>query len=127
MALEILVLAAGRASACARSLPKVLHPLAGRPLLAHVLATARALSPRKVDRGARPRRAKRCAQAFAGEQVEWVLQAEQLGTGARGACRRCRSVGADADVLILYGDVPLDARRDAQAPAGRGAATGSRC
>ncbi|HEU5178743.1 MAG TPA: bifunctional UDP-N-acetylglucosamine diphosphorylase/glucosamine-1-phosphate N-acetyltransferase GlmU [Burkholderiales bacterium] len=105
MALEILVLAAGVGKRMRSSLPKVLQPLAGRPLLGHVLATARELAPRKVivvhGHGAEAVR-----QAFNGEKVEWVLQAEQLGT-AHAVMQAMPQVGADADVLILYGDVPL--------------------
>ena len=105
MALEILVLAAGVGKRMRSSLPKVLQPLAGRPLLAHVLATARALSPRKVivvhGHGAEAVR-----EAFNGEEVEWVLQGEQLGT-AHAVMQAMPRVSADADVLILYGDVPL--------------------
>jgi bifunctional UDP-N-acetylglucosamine pyrophosphorylase/glucosamine-1-phosphate N-acetyltransferase len=105
MALEIIVLAAGQGKRMRSSRPKILHPLAGRPLLAHVLAAARALSPRKTvvvhGHGADEVRA-----AFDGAQVEWVLQAQQLGTGhaVRQAMPR---ISGDADVLILYGDVPL--------------------
>ena len=87
------------------SLPKVLQPLAGRPLLGHVLATARELAPRKVivvhGHGAEAVR-----EAFNGEKVEWVLQGEQLGT-AHAVMQAMPKVSADADVLILYGDVPL--------------------
>src|SRR5918995_787143 len=105
MALEILVLAAGVGKRMRSSLPKVLQPLAGRPLLAHVLATARELSPRKVivvhGHGAEAVR-----EAFDGEKVEWVLQAEQLGT-AHAVMQAMSRVSAEADVLILYGDVPL--------------------
>ncbi|HEX6158181.1 MAG TPA: bifunctional UDP-N-acetylglucosamine diphosphorylase/glucosamine-1-phosphate N-acetyltransferase GlmU [Burkholderiales bacterium] len=105
MALEILVLAAGVGKRMRSSLPKVLQPLAGRPLLGHVLATARELAPRKVivvhGHGAEAVR-----KAFNGEKVEWVLQAEQLGT-AHAVMQAMPQVGADADVLILYGDVPL--------------------
>ncbi len=105
MALEILVLAAGVGKRMRSSLPKVLQPLAGRPLLAHVLATARELSPRKVivvhGHGAEAVR-----EAFNGEKVDWVLQEEQLGT-AHAVMQAMPRVSADADVLILYGDVPL--------------------
>jgi bifunctional UDP-N-acetylglucosamine pyrophosphorylase/glucosamine-1-phosphate N-acetyltransferase len=87
------------------SLPKVLHPLAGRPLLAHVLDTARELSPRKtiVVHG---HGAERVKEAFPDEHIEWVLQAEQLGT-AHAVMQAMPRVSADADVLLLYGDVPL--------------------
>ena len=105
MALEIVVLAAGVGKRMRSALPKVLQPLAGRPLLGHVLATARELSPRKVivvhGHGAETVR-----QAFNGEKVEWVLQAEQLGT-AHAVMQAMPHVSGDADVLILYGDVPL--------------------
>ena len=105
MALEILVLAAGVGKRMRSSLPKVLQPLAGRPLLGHVLATARELAPRKVvvvhGHGAEAVR-----EAFRGEPVEWVLQAEQLGT-AHAVMQAMPRVSADVDVLILYGDVPL--------------------
>jgi bifunctional UDP-N-acetylglucosamine pyrophosphorylase/glucosamine-1-phosphate N-acetyltransferase len=105
MALEILVLAAGVGKRMRSTLPKVLQPLAGRPLLAHVLGTARELAPRKVivvhGHGAEAVRA-----AFDGEKVDWVLQSEQQGT-AHAVMQAMPRVGPDADVLILYGDVPL--------------------
>jgi bifunctional UDP-N-acetylglucosamine pyrophosphorylase / glucosamine-1-phosphate N-acetyltransferase len=105
MALEILILAAGLGKRMRSGLPKVLHPLAGRALLAHVLDTARALSPRKmiVVHG---HGAEQVKQAFSDKDVEWVLQPEQLGT-AHAVQQAMPRVSADADVLILYGDVPL--------------------
>ena len=87
------------------SLPKVLQPLAGRPLLGHVLATARELAPRKVI-VVHGHSAEAVRDAFNGEKVEWVLQGEQLGT-AHAVMQAMPRVSADADVLILYGDVPL--------------------
>jgi bifunctional UDP-N-acetylglucosamine pyrophosphorylase/glucosamine-1-phosphate N-acetyltransferase len=105
MALEIIILAAGQGKRMRSKLPKILHPLAGRPLLAHVLGTARALAPRKIvvvhGNGAEQVRA-----AFADAQVEWALQAEQLGTG-HAVQQALSSISPDADVLILYADVPL--------------------
>ena len=105
MALEILILAAGLGKRMRSSLPKVLHPLAGRPLLGHVLDTARALAPRKmiVVHG---HGAEQVQKAFPEKDVEWALQAEQLGT-AHAVMQAMPRVGADAKVLILYGDVPL--------------------
>jgi bifunctional UDP-N-acetylglucosamine pyrophosphorylase/glucosamine-1-phosphate N-acetyltransferase len=106
MALDIIVLAAGLGKRMRSDLPKVLHSLAGRPLLGHVLDTARALGPRRIfvvhGHGAGLVRA-----AFAEVSgVEWVLQAEQLGTGH--AVQQAGShLAPGADVLILYGDVPL--------------------
>ena len=105
MPLDVIVLAAGQGKRMRSDLPKVLHPIAGRPLLAHVLEAARTLAPRKTvvvhGHGAEQVRA-----AFAAQDVEWVLQAEQLGTGdaVRQALPR---LAGDGEVLILYGDVPL--------------------
>ena len=106
MALDIIVLAAGLGKRMRSDLPKVLHSLAGRPLLGHVLDTVRALGPRRIfvvhGHGAEAVRA-----AFAEVSgVEWVLQAEQLGTGHAVQQAAARLAG-DADALILYGDVPL--------------------
>jgi bifunctional UDP-N-acetylglucosamine pyrophosphorylase / glucosamine-1-phosphate N-acetyltransferase len=105
MALEIIVLAAGLGKRMRSSLPKVLHPLAGRPLLAHVLDTARELAPRKIvvvhGHGAEQVRA-----AFPDNHIEWALQAEQLGT-AHAVMQAMPNISANADVLLLYGDVPL--------------------
>src|SRR6185295_8975202 len=105
MPLDVIVLAAGQGKRMRSDLPKVLHPIAGRPLLAHVLDAARALAPRKtiVVHG---HGAERVREAFADASVEWVLQAEQLGTG-HAVQQAMSQVKGDADVLILYGDVPL--------------------
>jgi len=105
MALEILILAAGLGKRMRSSLPKVLHPLAGRPLLAHVLDTARELSPRKIV-VVHGHGAEQVKEAFSENDLEWVLQAEQLGT-AHAVMQAMPRVSADADVLVLYGDVPL--------------------
>ena len=125
MALEIIVLAAGQGKRMHSALPKVLHPLAGRPLLAHVLDAARALAPRKIvvvhGHGADEVRA-----AFPDPAIEWVLQAEQLGTG-HAVQQALPQLAADADVLILYGDVPLVRAETLQAAARGRAARASRC
>ncbi len=105
MALEILVLAAGLGKRMRSDLPKVLHPLAGRPLLAHVLDTARSLSPRKIV-VVHGHGAEKVREAFSKEKIDWVLQPEQLGT-AHAVMQAMPRVSADADVLLLYGDVPL--------------------
>jgi bifunctional UDP-N-acetylglucosamine pyrophosphorylase / glucosamine-1-phosphate N-acetyltransferase len=105
MALEIIVLAAGLGKRMRSDLPKVLHPLAGRPLLGHVLEAARALSPRRIA-VVHGHGAERVRAAFSDAPIDWVLQAEQLGTGH--AVRQAMpGLAADSDVLILYGDVPL--------------------
>lgn len=105
MSLQIIVLAAGQGKRMHSSLPKVLHPIAGKPLLGHVLDTARALSPEKLvvvfGHGGDQVKA-----AFA-EQVDlvWAHQAEQLGTGH--AVRQAMPHVQGGVTLILYGDVPL--------------------
>src|ERR1043165_8375476 len=105
MPLEVIVLAAGQGKRMRSDLPKVLHPIGGRPLLAHVLDAGRALEPKKIlvvhGHGAEKVRA-----AFGEAQVEWVLQAKQLGTG-HAAQQAMRCASGHGDVLILYGDVPL--------------------
>jgi bifunctional UDP-N-acetylglucosamine pyrophosphorylase/glucosamine-1-phosphate N-acetyltransferase len=105
MSLEVIVLAAGQGKRMHSALPKVLHRLAGRPLLAHVLAAAQALAPRRIvvvhGHGGSEVRA-----AFADLRVEWVEQAEQLGTG-HAVMQALPQVDAGAEVLVLYGDVPL--------------------
>jgi bifunctional UDP-N-acetylglucosamine pyrophosphorylase/glucosamine-1-phosphate N-acetyltransferase len=104
MPLDVIVLAAGLGKRMHSDLPKVLHPLAGRPLLAHVLEAARALKPRKTivvhGHGAEQVRA-----VFPDASLAWVLQAEQLGTG-HAVMQAMPQVAAD-QVVILYGDVPL--------------------
>ncbi|HET7362864.1 MAG TPA: bifunctional UDP-N-acetylglucosamine diphosphorylase/glucosamine-1-phosphate N-acetyltransferase GlmU [Burkholderiales bacterium] len=105
MPLDVIVLAAGQGKRMRSDLPKVLHPLGGRPLLAYVLDTARELGARKTvvvhGHGAEAVRT-----AFGNSDVQWVLQAEQLGTG-HAVQQALPHVGKDAQVLILYGDVPL--------------------
>ena len=105
MALEILILAAGQGKRMRSALPKVLHPLAGRPLLGHVLATARELAPRKII-VVHGHGAEQVKTAFPEKDIEWVLQAEQLGT-AHAVMQAMPRLGADADVLLLYGDMPV--------------------
>ena len=86
-------------------LPKVLHSLAGRPLLAHVLDTARALGPRSIF-VVHGHGADRVRAAFPDAGLDWVLQAEQLGTG-HAVQQVLPHLKGDGDVLVVYGDVPL--------------------
>ncbi|MFV8818883.1 bifunctional UDP-N-acetylglucosamine diphosphorylase/glucosamine-1-phosphate N-acetyltransferase GlmU [Haliea sp. E17] len=105
MKLDIVILAAGQGTRMKSSLPKVLHPVAGRPMLAHVIATARALDPVAihvvVGHGADEVRT-----ALAGEDLNWVVQAQQLGTGDA-VLQALPDIAGDSVVLVLYGDVPL--------------------
>lgn len=86
-------------------LPKVLHPLAGRPLLGHVLEAAAALKPREL-RVVHGHGGEQVKAAFADRGVTWVHQAEQRGTGHAVRLALGRIPARDV-VLVLYGDVPL--------------------
>jgi bifunctional UDP-N-acetylglucosamine pyrophosphorylase/glucosamine-1-phosphate N-acetyltransferase len=105
MSLGVAILAAGQGTRMRSRLPKVLHPLAGRPLLAHVLAAAHALGAERVcvvyGHGGEA-----VPSALAGADCTWVEQAEQHGTGH--ALMQAMPQLTDVDrILVLYGDVPL--------------------
>lgn len=103
--LTVVVLAAGQGKRMRSDLPKVLHPLAGRPLLAHVLGSAQALRAREM-RVVHGHGGELVKQAFAGQPIKWIHQAEQRGTGH--AVRQAMPGIRPKDVvLVLYGDVPL--------------------
>ncbi len=87
------------------ALPKVLQPLAGQPLLAHVIATARSLDPAAIH-VVYGHGGERVREALAADAVEWTLQAQQLGTG-HAVLQAIPKVPEDHVALILYGDVPL--------------------
>jgi bifunctional UDP-N-acetylglucosamine pyrophosphorylase/glucosamine-1-phosphate N-acetyltransferase len=76
----VVILAAGEGKRMKSSLPKVLQPLAGRPLLKHVIETARALDPAAIH-VVYGHGGERVRAALAGEAVSWTLQAERRGTG----------------------------------------------
>ena len=104
--LEIVILAAGQGKRMYSDLPKVLHTVAGKPLLGHVLDTARALKPAAIHvvygHGGEQVRA-----AFAQDRdVTWAHQVEQKGTG-HALAQAMPKVADQATVLVLYGDVPL--------------------
>ncbi len=104
--LSVIILAAGEGKRMKSALPKVLQPLAGRPLLSHVIATARALEPAAI-RVVYGHGGETVREALVwGEPVEWTLQAQQLGTG-HAVLQAIPQVPDDHMALILYGDVPL--------------------
>jgi bifunctional UDP-N-acetylglucosamine pyrophosphorylase/glucosamine-1-phosphate N-acetyltransferase len=105
MALSIVILAAGQGKRMKSDLPKVLQPLAGRPLLTHVIDCARTLDARAMHvvygHGGEQVRA-----MLSRQPVSCVLQAEQLGTG-HAVMQAMPAIPDDHLVLVLYGDVPL--------------------
>src|SRR5262245_35839816 len=105
MPLHVVILAAGQGKRMHSALPKVLHRIAGRPLLDHVIGAARALKADKVHvvygQGGEQVRA-----AFDGATVEWVEQAQRLGTG-HALMQALPKIPRAASVLVLNGDVPL--------------------
>jgi bifunctional UDP-N-acetylglucosamine pyrophosphorylase/glucosamine-1-phosphate N-acetyltransferase len=105
MGLSIIILAAGQGTRMRSDLPKVLQPLAGRPLLAHVVECSRVLAAGDVcivyGHGA-----DKVQAAFAEQGLRWALQAEQNGTG-HAVMQAMPETPDDNQVLILFGDVPL--------------------
>lgn len=103
--MNIVVLAAGAGKRMRSALPKVLHPLAGRPLLSHVIETARMLSPTRivvvVGHGGEA-----VQQAVAAPDIKFAVQHEQLGTG-HAVQQALPLLDPAQPTLVLYGDVPL--------------------
>jgi bifunctional UDP-N-acetylglucosamine pyrophosphorylase/glucosamine-1-phosphate N-acetyltransferase len=103
--MNIVILAAGTGKRMRSALPKVLHRLAGRPLLSHVIDTARALKPARivvvVGHGADAVR-----EAVGAPDIAFALQAEQLGTG-HAVQQALPLLDPAQPTLVLYGDVPL--------------------
>ena len=103
--LSIVILAAGQGSRMKSAIPKVLHPLGGKPLLQHVIDTASELKPKQIvivyGHGGESVR-----DAIHGKDIIWKKQVEQLGTG-HAVEQAMPSLGDDETILVLYGDVPL--------------------
>lgn len=103
--LSVVILAAGKGTRMYSDLPKVLHPIAGKPMVKHVIDTVKQLDARQINliygHGA-----DLLKDRLAVEPVNWVFQAEQLGTGH--AMQQAAPFFADDEnVLMLYGDGPL--------------------
>ncbi len=105
MSLHIVVLAAGQGTRMRSSRAKVLHELGGRSLLKHVIDAAQNLNPEKIHVviGHGSEQVTRC---LANENVHWVIQEQQLGTG-HAVAQAMPDIEEDDLVLVLYGDVPL--------------------
>ncbi|PXW22316.1 bifunctional UDP-N-acetylglucosamine diphosphorylase/glucosamine-1-phosphate N-acetyltransferase GlmU [Paraburkholderia caballeronis] len=125
--MNIVILAAGAGKRMHSALPKVLHPLAGRPLLSHVLDTARTLKPTRlvvvIGHGGDQVR-----EAVAAPDVQFALQQQQLGTG-HALQQALPLIDPSVPTLVLYGDVPLTRAStlqrlaDAAGPGGYGVLT----
>lgn len=102
--LNIVILAAGKGTRMHSDNPKVLHQVGGLPILGHVLECAKALKPNKiiVVYGFGGEQVK---HAFAEDDIQWVLQADQKGTGH--AVQQALPYLENGQTLILLGDVPL--------------------
>lgn len=104
--LDVVILAAGQGTRMKSALPKVLHPVAGRPMVAWAVKSARELGARNVvvvtGHGA-----EKVEAALEGSGVTFARQDQQLGTGHAFLCGVDALGAQDADVLVLYGDTPL--------------------
>jgi len=105
MKLNIVILAAGQGTRMKSSLPKVLHPIGGKPMVAHVISSAKALNAQKIivvyGHGGDLLR-----EQINDDKLIWVEQKERLGTG-HAVQQTADDFDDDAIVLVLYGDVPL--------------------
>lgn len=105
MSTTVIILAAGKGTRMRSQFPKVLQPLAGKPLLEHVIVTAKKINAQNIitifGHGG-----EQVKNTFANEKIEWVEQAEQLGTG-HAVQMTLPVLPKDGFSLILYGDVPL--------------------
>jgi bifunctional UDP-N-acetylglucosamine pyrophosphorylase/glucosamine-1-phosphate N-acetyltransferase len=103
--MNIVILAAGQGKRMHSNLPKVLHPVAGKALVSHVIDTARSLAPERIcivyGHGGEAVRA-----AVAAPDLLWALQEPQLGTG-HALMQALPHLSAAGTTLVLYGDVPL--------------------
>lgn len=113
MKLGVIILAAGQGTRMKSSMPKVLHGVAGKPMVSHVIDTAKELGAEKITlvygHGGDQVQAK-----IQDDQLEWVEQADQLGTGHAVEQALPNMLGMDR-VLVLYGDVPLTSQNTLQA------------
>jgi len=102
--LEIVILAAGKGTRMNSSIPKVLHPLGGKPIIEHVLDTARSLKPKKIHLVLN----KEIKNEFVHlkNKINLIIQKKQLGTGDA-VNVAIKSFQKNSNILVLYGDVPL--------------------
>ena len=104
-AMSVVILAAGKGTRMYSDLPKVLHPLAGKPMVQHVIDAAMKLGAQNVHL-VYGHGGELLKKTLTDSALNWVLQAEQLGTG-HAMQQAAPHFADDEDVLMLYGDVPL--------------------
>jgi bifunctional UDP-N-acetylglucosamine pyrophosphorylase/glucosamine-1-phosphate N-acetyltransferase len=109
-AIGVIILAAGQGTRMKSSLPKVLHRLGGKPLFLHALQIAQKLNPSKLVMVIGHGAAAICAD-YAGGDVTWAVQEQQLGTGHAVLCTKNNFADFCGDIVILSGDVPLIEKR----------------
>ena len=105
MSFSAVILAAGKGTRMYSNLPKVLHTLAGKPMVKHVIDTCNDIGSSSINL-VYGHGGDTMQQVLAKENVNWVLQAEQLGTG-HAVNQAVPNLADDEKALILYGDVPL--------------------
>ena len=105
MGLEVIILAAGKGTRMHSKLPKVLHKVAGKPMLNHVIDCAKQLSP-DVIHVVIGHGAELVKKELDQEKINWCVQEQQLGTGDA-VQRALPNIDDQQNVLVLYGDVPL--------------------
>lgn len=105
MKFSAVILAAGKGTRMHSAMPKVLHTLAGKPMVKHVIDTCHALGAQNIHL-VYGHGGDQMQQALSAESVSWVLQAQQLGTG-HAVDQASAEYADDEKVLVLYGDVPL--------------------
>ncbi|WP_376695755.1 bifunctional UDP-N-acetylglucosamine diphosphorylase/glucosamine-1-phosphate N-acetyltransferase GlmU [Wenzhouxiangella sp. EGI_FJ10305] len=103
--LEVIILAAGEGKRMNSARPKVLQPVGGRPMLAHLVDVARKLEPAAI-RIVIGFGADQVRNAIGGEDIEWVMQHERRGTG-HAVAQALPGVDPNSRVLVLPGDMPL--------------------
>ena len=105
MSLNVVILAAGKGTRMRSVLPKVLHPVANKPMVSHVIDTARQIGAEQLHL-VYGHGAELLKERIAAPDLNWVLQAQQLGTG-HAVAQAIPFWKDEDDVLVLYGDTPL--------------------
>jgi len=101
----VIILAAGKGKRMNKSIPKVMSPLLGRPMISHILGTAQRFSPEHILIVVSSTGHEKIHQELGDEGITYIVQPEALGTAD--AVRRCRDSVTTRRIMVLCGDVPL--------------------